>query len=138
MPDTSGASVQFALPAADVADFLRGARVGVCPLAAGRDSVSDRFTSSLKLLQMMALGMPVVATDTPPIRAVATDGRDVLLVPPNDPEALAGGIGRLLADPDLAARLAAAARRTAEAYGWDARARRLEDFAAGLLAAPVT
>jgi glycosyltransferase involved in cell wall biosynthesis len=47
-------------------------------------------------------------------------------VPPGDPAALAAAIRRLLEDPALAARLAAAARAAVAEYGWDRRAARLE------------
>jgi glycosyltransferase involved in cell wall biosynthesis len=121
------------LPASEVPFFLRKARVGICPLPVGHESVSDRFTSPLKLLEMMALGMPVVATDTAPVREIAEDGRDAMLVPPNDPEALARGIDTLLCDPLRAARLGEAARETAARYSWDRRAAALEGFLLDLL-----
>jgi glycosyltransferase involved in cell wall biosynthesis len=122
------------LPPVRVADFLRRGRVGVCPLRAGVDAVSDRFSSPMKLLQMMALGLPVVATDLPPVRAVATHGEDALLARANDPAALAVALARLLGDEALAARLGAAARRRAATFAWPVRAARLESFLDGLAA----
>jgi len=41
-----------------------------------------------------------------------TDGRDALLLPPGDPEALAGAVRRLADDSDLAARLGAGGLET--------------------------
>ena len=73
------------LPPAAVAHFLLSGRVGVCPLTVGVDSVSDRFTSPLKLLQMMSLGMPIVASDVAPVRALVNDGEEALLTPAGDP-----------------------------------------------------
>lgn len=62
-------------------------------------------------LEAMALGVPVVATDLPTgVTDVAVHGRTALVVPPNDPDALARALARLLADHDLAARLAGNAR----------------------------
>jgi glycosyltransferase involved in cell wall biosynthesis len=116
------------LPPAEIPGFLRSGRVGVCPLAKGIDSISDRFTSPMKLLEMMALGVPVAATDVGPVRAIATDGVHALLCAPNAPEELAGAIARLLDNPDLAARLAAEGRRRAAAFSWEARAGRLAAF----------
>ena len=49
---------------------------------------------------------------------VVTDAVEGLLVPPRDPGALAGAAGRVLDDPDLAARLAAAGRARAAAFDW--------------------
>jgi glycosyltransferase involved in cell wall biosynthesis len=104
------------------------ARVGVCPLPSGEGAVSERFTSPLKLLNMMAYGVPVVATDVPSVRHILTHEATGLLVEPGNPEALAAAVRRLLTDRPLAHRLAAAARIAAEQYSWQNRARRLRDF----------
>ncbi len=53
------------------------------------------------LLDAQAMKIPVVATDTGGIPDVVEDGVTGLLVPPRDPEALAGAILRMLADPQL-------------------------------------
>ena len=56
----------------------------------------------LALLEAMALGRPVVATDCPlGLSEVVEDGRSGLLVPPEDPPALAGAVRRLLLSPEL-------------------------------------
>lgn len=77
------------------------------------------------LLEAMAAGAAVVASDLDGYRNVATDGVDALLVPPGDPVALAAAIGRLVDDAELRARLVAAGyeraarfsmRRLAELY----------------------
>jgi glycosyltransferase involved in cell wall biosynthesis len=121
------------LPPARVAPFLLSGRIGVCPLKRGVDSVSDKFTSPLKLLQMMALGLPIVASDVAPVRALVTDGQEALLAPADDPRALAAAIGRLLDRPEDAKRLGAMAQRRAKAFTWAQRARKLEDFLQALL-----
>ena len=52
------------------------------------------------------------------------DGRNALLVPPGDPGALAGAIGRVLDDPALRTRLGAAGRaHVLDRYTWAATAR---------------
>lgn len=61
------------------------------------------------LLEAMAAGVPVVAASTGGIPEIVRDGSTGLLVPPGDPEALATAVLRLLADPELATRLTAAA-----------------------------
>ncbi|MDO4285777.1 MAG: glycosyltransferase [Eubacteriales bacterium] len=65
------------------------------------------------LLEAMALGMPIVATDCPcgGPRTVMTDEVNGLLVPIKDPEAMAAGICRLIEDRELAERLGAEARK---------------------------
>ena len=59
------------------------------------------------LLEAMALGMPVVATDCPcgGPRTVIRDGENGLLVPIKDPQAMADALCRLIEDKELAARL---------------------------------
>jgi glycosyltransferase involved in cell wall biosynthesis len=70
------------------------------------------------LLEAMAAGLPVVASAVPGNTNVVRDGLDGLLVPPEDPAALAAAITRLLREPDLAARLGPAARgRAATEFG---------------------
>jgi glycosyltransferase involved in cell wall biosynthesis len=65
-----------------------------------------------KVWQGMAAGRPVVSAGTPGAREVLRDGRDALLVPAGDPQALAAALRRLGGDPALRARLGEAARRT--------------------------
>ena len=55
-------------------------------------------------------GLPVVATRWRGIPDVVADGETGLLVEPGDEAALADGLGRLLNDPELRARLGAAGR----------------------------
>ena len=65
---------------------------------------------SLALLEAMAAGLPIVATDVPGNRDLLSGGRHALLVPAGDPAALAAAIERLLDEPELGAHLGAAAR----------------------------
>jgi glycosyltransferase involved in cell wall biosynthesis len=68
---------------------------------------------SQSLLEAMALGKPVIASAAGGNLELVTDGVDGLLVPPLDPAAWASALERVLIDANLAARLGAAARRTA-------------------------
>jgi L-malate glycosyltransferase len=63
------------------------------------------------LRESMAMGVPVAATDVGGNRELVLDGETGCLVPPGDAAALAGAIGRLLADKAFAAACARAARR---------------------------
>ena len=65
-----------------VQDYLTRARVGVCPLDPDVSIISERFTSPLKLLEMMAHGVPVVASDVPSTRSIVTHGETAWLVSP--------------------------------------------------------
>jgi glycosyltransferase involved in cell wall biosynthesis len=96
---------------------------------------SDSEGFSNALLEYMLAGCAAVATDVGGNREALADGETGLLVPPGDAAALAAAIGRCLADGDLCARLAAAARRTAAArYDWTACVRAHEELYAGLWA----
>ncbi|MDE7268167.1 MAG: glycosyltransferase [Lachnospiraceae bacterium] len=68
------------------------------------------------MLEAMALGLPVVATDCPPggPRMVIEDGKNGLLVPIKDEKALSEAINRLIEDRELAARLGAEAAKIGE------------------------
>jgi glycosyltransferase involved in cell wall biosynthesis len=55
------------------------------------------------LTEAQAAGLPIVATDVGGVRAGLGDGAESLLVPPNDPEALAAAITRVASDRDLRA-----------------------------------
>jgi glycosyltransferase involved in cell wall biosynthesis len=67
---------------------------------------------SLPAIEAMACGVPLVATTGGAIpEVVGADGTTGLLVTPDDPEALASGIRRVLEDDDLAARLGEGGRR---------------------------
>jgi phosphatidylinositol alpha-mannosyltransferase len=70
------------------------------------------------LVEAMAAGVPVVASDIPGFDEVVTHGVDGILVPPGEPSALAAAVGRVLEDHDLAERLAAAGRGRAASFSW--------------------
>jgi len=77
------------------------------------------------LVEGMAVGLPVVASRVGGIPALVDHDKNGLLVPPGDATALAGAITRVLTDPATAARLSAAAQRTARGYEWPALAGRV-------------
>lgn len=75
------------------------------------------------LLEAMGAGLPVVATDVGAVRELVTDGETGLIVPPQQPAALAAALARLVGDAELRQRLGAAARAHVErhhdvAAGW--------------------
>lgn len=117
------------VPPSKVWELYARARVGVIPLPGSGSIEARAFTSPLKLFEMMAAGLPVVASALPALLPYVQDGREALLVPPGDPPSLAAAIRRVLEDGALAATLAAAARRRAADFTWDARGRALTAFA---------
>ena len=68
------------------------------------------------LLEAMACAKACIATDVPGSRDLIQDSVTGLLVPPEDPDALAGAIQRLAGDPDLRTRLGTAARQRVKAH----------------------
>ena len=79
----------------DVASWLRRASVYVQPAR------WEGF--GLAVLEAMVCGVPVVATNVSSLPELVADGETGLLVPPDDPAALAGAIEGALADPALGA-----------------------------------
>ena len=67
----------------------------------------------LAVLEAMGYGLPIIATDLPSIRGALADSSQALLVPPQDPSALAASILRLYGDPSLRAELARRSRSAA-------------------------
>jgi len=67
----------------------------------------------LSLVEAMAAGLTVVATDVPGHRDVVVHGETGLLVPPDNPGALADAIAGLLADPERRRRMGEAGRQRA-------------------------
>lgn len=70
------------------------------------------------LLEAMAAGRAIVASDIPGYRCVLTDGREGLLVEPGDPGALGAALVRLLRDRDLRERMGAQGEATARNLSW--------------------
>ncbi len=78
------------------------------------------------LLEAMAAGSAVVASDIPGYRAVVEDGVDGLLVAPRDPASIARAVLRLASDGSLRAKFAGAGRAKALRHDWPIIASRIE------------
>jgi len=90
------------------------------------------------LIEAMATGTPVVASDLPAFRRVLDDGEAGLLFPVGDATALAAAVIELLLDPERRRHLAAAASRVVHAYDWHYVARQVvEVYETVAAAAPV-
>ncbi len=72
----------------------------------------------ISLLEAGACGLPIVGCDVGGVADLMPPERASLLSTDSDPDALAGSVERLLGDPEVAATLAAEARRIAEASSW--------------------
>ncbi len=86
---------------------------------------TSRESFGIVLLEAMALGKPVVATNIPGYSSVATDGEDSLLVPPRDYNRLAEALLRMMGDEALRKEIGTRGRATAERYSWDIVAERV-------------
>lgn len=101
--------------------LFRTADVYVSP-ATGRESFG------IVLLEAMAAEAAIVCSDIHGYKGVARRDRDALLVPPRDPKALAGAIGRLIADDDLRARMTASGAERAQEFSWERVTTKVEEY----------
>lgn len=114
-----GASVTFTGASSDVAGLLRGADVFVRP--------TTTEGMSLAVLEAMASGVCVVASDVPGNAELIRDGENGLLAPARDVDGLAASLRRAVDDPAGRRRLADAAFEDSQAYSWDRCAKETMD-----------
>jgi glycosyltransferase involved in cell wall biosynthesis len=103
----------------ELAELQRRMDVGVAVLS---DTFLNRIASPLKVLEYLSAGLPFVATRLPGIERLVTDGVEGLLVE-NTPEAWAGAIESMYADPEAWAAMSARCVERAREHSWEARAR---------------
>jgi glycosyltransferase involved in cell wall biosynthesis len=72
----------------------------------------------VSVLEALACGLCVVSTDVGGIPYLLEHEEDALLVPPDDAEAMAAAVRRVLTEPGLAERLSRNARKKAEGFDW--------------------
>jgi glycosyltransferase involved in cell wall biosynthesis len=87
----------------------RSAAIFAAPCQVAADGDRDGIPNVM--LEAMAMQLAVIATPVSGIPEVIADGASGLLVPPEDPRALAGALQRLIAAPALRRELGAAARK---------------------------
>lgn len=92
-----------------------------CSPAIGRES------QGIVLLEGMAVGTPIVASNIPGYASVVTNGEEGLLVPPKKSGELARTLIPLLKDEKLRQQMGAKGRATAEKYSWERIAQRVVD-----------
>jgi len=115
-----------------VAGFLPGEREDVPALLAAADvyvhpaAKGDGFPIALR--EAMAMALPVVATDLMGIREIIDNGKHGLIVPGEDPEALALNILRLQRDPEYARRLGKAGSLKVQRYSLRSMIDRTEEL----------
>lgn len=109
------------VPPTQVPQYLRAADVLVLPNSA-RDTDAREFTSPMKLFEYMASGTPIVASNVPSIREILGE-QEAQFVDPDNAVALAAGVATVCAHERESSARAGAARRKAEEYTWEKRAR---------------
>ncbi len=97
---------------ADKARALRSVDLYVAPHTGGE-------SFGIVLVEAMAAGTPIIASDLPAFRRVLENGTSGMLVPVGDSAALASGISRLLVDDMARSELADAGRRRVQEFDWD-------------------
>lgn len=80
------------------------------------------------LLEAMAVGKPIVATNIDGYARVVTDGEDGVLVPPKDNKRLAQALLSLMSDDTLRQQMGAKGKLKAREYSWEDIAQRVLDY----------
>ncbi|MBA3374698.1 MAG: glycosyltransferase [Actinobacteria bacterium] len=116
----AGARVEITGFVDDLREELSRAAVLVAPLRLGAGT-------RLKILEGMAMGLPIVSTTLGAEGIDVTPNRDIVIA--DDPTTFAASVVRLLDEPALATSLGCSARQLmVERYSWRAAAKQLEDF----------
>lgn len=110
----------------DMPNYLAAADVLVLPNA-GKKILSAKYTSPLKMFEYMASQKPIVASDLPSIREVLNENNAVL-VEPDNPQALAQGIQKVLQDLELADKISKQAYIDVQNYTWEKRVKKILEF----------
>ena len=110
--------VQPAVPHHEVPALMAGADICVAPLGLNDRNVTQG-ACPIKVLEYMAAGRPLLASNMPIVRELVREDMDGLLFSPNDPEDLARQAIALLNDFELSKRLAeSASERALTKFTW--------------------
>ena len=93
-----------------------------CSPATGAESFG------IVLLEAMAAGKPIVASNIEGYASVLEDGKDSILVPPKQEEALAAALEILVEQPEVRAKLGSHGRKRSRQYGWEHVATQVLDY----------
>jgi len=98
------------IPKSEVPEYLGRADIFI--------NTTNVDNTPVSVLEAMACGLCVVSTNVGGIPYLLNDEEDALLVPPDDPEAMAFAVRRILTEPGLAVRLSQNARNKVEQFDW--------------------
>jgi glycosyltransferase involved in cell wall biosynthesis len=102
-----------------------------CAILIGKksESISERYTSPLKMFEYMASGCPIVAQDLPSFKEIL-NSENSLLVEAENAKALAEGINKIFNDNALAQKISSRALKDVQNYTWQKRAGKITDMIA--------
>lgn len=103
-------------PSQDIPAYLAIATLSVDPV---RDDLVARSRCPLKIVESLAMGVPVVTGDVGDRRSLLHDGQLGLMANPGDPESLAQKILLLLQKPELRRQISVAALEARQSFTWD-------------------
>ena len=111
-------TVQPAIPHHEIPALITDSDICVAPLGLNDRNVTQG-ACPIKVLEYMAAGRPLLASNMPIVRELVREDMDALLFSPNDPDDLARQVLTLLNDFDLSKRLAeSAAERVLSKFTW--------------------
>lgn len=116
------------VPGDELPSYYRSADIFCAPATGGE-------SFGIVLLEAMACGKPVVATNIDGYASVLADGEEGLLVPPRDEDALAEALLKLLQDKSLRSSMGGKGLTKAEKYSWPNITRQVVNYYKLLLAA---
>ncbi len=117
----------WALPYAELMPWVAHAELSLAPLRACARNVAQGC-APLKILESMAAGVPVLASDLPPVRELLRDGVEGRLVAPDRPAELARAIRVLMAYPERRKAMGAKGRERVEGeFTWQHALQRLRE-----------
>jgi glycosyltransferase involved in cell wall biosynthesis len=115
-----GGNVILAGSRDDVPGLLKCCQMGVL--------TSENEGFGQVILEYLAAGLPVVATNIPSVAEMTRDGKAALLMPPRRPDLLAEGMRRLLLEQELGRELVEAGRQVLGRFDWGAAAAAYEEI----------
>lgn len=95
--------------------YLKRSNIVIIPMLS---TIQTEMFSAMKLMEALAMGVPIVATRLQATQEIVKDHESAILVPQPTPDYLATALNALLDNPDLRTRLSHNARQTAQQYNW--------------------
>jgi glycosyltransferase involved in cell wall biosynthesis len=116
------------IPNADLPNYQAACDVLLMPyqhsVAASSGGNIARYLSPMKAFEYLACERPILSSDLPVLQEILNSNNSVLL-PPDNVLAWSTALRELKSDPQRRATLASQARRDADSYTWEGRARRI-------------